>query len=53
MAARFLGVSIRTLQGWRENGTGPRFIRLSARAVRYRPSDLEAWLAEREETPAA
>jgi len=43
-AARRLGTSVRTLQKWRWNGRGPRFIRLS-RAVRYAPADLEAFVA--------
>ena len=34
-AARFLKVSVRTVQGWRIKGIGPRFVRLSARAIRY------------------
>jgi predicted DNA-binding transcriptional regulator AlpA len=42
-----LGVSARTLEGWRARGVGPPFLRLSARAVRYRSSDLEQWLDQR------
>jgi len=42
-AARRLGTSVRTLQKWRCNGKGPRFVRLS-RAVRYDPADLEAFI---------
>lgn len=44
-AARFLNISVRTLQRWRteppENGP-PRFYRLGRR-VAYRFSDLTAW----------
>ena len=43
-AARRLGTSVRTLQKWRCSGKGPRFVRLS-RAVRYDPSDLDAFIA--------
>jgi predicted DNA-binding transcriptional regulator AlpA len=43
-AARRLGTSVRTLQKWRCNGKGPRFVRLS-RAVRYDPADLDAFIA--------
>jgi predicted DNA-binding transcriptional regulator AlpA len=43
-AAHRLGTSVRTLQKWRCNGKGPRFVRLS-RAVRYDPEDLEAFIA--------
>lgn len=42
-----LGVSARTVEGWRPRGVGPPFLRLSARAVRYRSSDLEQWLDQR------
>ncbi|MEO0829664.1 MAG: helix-turn-helix domain-containing protein, partial [Pseudomonadota bacterium] len=35
------------LAAWR--GDGPPFIRISRRQVRYRVSDLEAWLAARTE----
>lgn len=42
--ATFLGVPPRTLGQWRYLGTGPRFVRVG-RFVRYRWSDVEAWLA--------
>lgn len=45
--AMLLGVSGRTIEGWRARGTGPPFLRLSARAVRYRSSDIEQWLDQR------
>jgi predicted DNA-binding transcriptional regulator AlpA len=41
--AAFLGLSERTLERWRRERTGPSFIRLSVRAIRYRLSDLRAW----------
>lgn len=41
--ARLLGVSERTLERHRVFGTGPGFVRLG-RLVRYRVSDLEAWV---------
>jgi len=43
-AARRLGTSVRTLQKWRCNGKGPRFVRLS-RVVRYDPTDLDTFIA--------
>jgi predicted DNA-binding transcriptional regulator AlpA len=46
-AADRLGFKPRTLQEWRFKGGGPRYVKVSARAVRYRPADLEAWAAER------
>jgi predicted DNA-binding transcriptional regulator AlpA len=47
-AAAILNLSPRALEGWRMLRKGPVFIRLSNRAVRYRASDLEKWLRERE-----
>lgn len=43
-AAEFLDVSVRTLQAWRQNGDGPPFHKVGARAVRYRFSELEDWV---------
>lgn len=43
-AAAVLGVRPQTLAEWRTNGRGPRFIRVSARRIRYRRTDLDAWL---------
>jgi predicted DNA-binding transcriptional regulator AlpA len=45
--AEFLGLSTRTLQGWRLRGCGPAYIKVGGRAVRYRRSDLELWIEER------
>lgn len=46
-AAQLLGFSPRTLQAWRVRGGGPTFVHVSARCVRYRREDLEAWIEER------
>ena len=46
-AAEVLNVSIRTLQAWRLRGGGLLFVRLSGRAVRYRNSDLAAFIEAR------
>jgi len=43
-AAELLDVAPRWLQDRRADGNGPPFVRLSARAVRYRVRDLLAWL---------
>jgi hypothetical protein len=43
VAARLLAVSNRTLQTWRCKGIGPAFVR-AGRAVRYRQTDLDAWI---------
>lgn len=37
--------SRRTLQGWRLLGRGPRYYKISNGMVRYRWTDIEAWLA--------
>lgn len=41
--ARLLGKSVKTLQSWRGKGYGPRFLKIG-HSVRYRRSDIEAWL---------
>ena len=46
-AATYLSVSRKTLQGWRWLGTGPRFVKISARCVRYRLADLALFVEER------
>jgi len=46
-AATILGFSPRTLQAWRVRGGGPAFVHVSARCVRYRREELEAWISER------
>ena len=46
-AAHALGFTARFLQNRRHRGDGPRYVRVSARAVRYQPQDLQAWAAER------
>lgn len=38
------GLNTRTLQGFRCRGGGPVFVRVG-RAVRYRLSDVESWIA--------
>lgn len=46
-AAELIGFTPRFLADRRYRGDGPRFVAVSARAVRYRPEDLRAWAAER------
>ena len=43
LAAEVLRLNVRTLRLWRERGGGPPYLKLG-RAVRYRRSDLVAWL---------
>jgi predicted DNA-binding transcriptional regulator AlpA len=42
-AARFLGLSHRTLEKHRSYGTGPTYRKLGGRVV-YTPDDLKAWV---------
>lgn len=42
-ASERLGLSVRTLQKWRLQGIGPRFVKLG-HAVRYEPEDLEKYI---------
>jgi predicted DNA-binding transcriptional regulator AlpA len=42
--ARFLGLSVRTLQNWRFVNRGPRYIKFG-KSVRYRQEDILTFLA--------
>jgi predicted DNA-binding transcriptional regulator AlpA len=44
VAAR-LGVSERTLERWRREGTGPAFLSLTSKTVRYAASAVDAFVA--------
>lgn len=52
-AARFLSLTSRTLQAWRQRGGGPVFCRISSRCVRYRLRDLIAFAESRLRTSTA
>lgn len=43
--ADYLGVSERTLEGWRVRGGGPNFIK-TGRLIRYSRKDVECWLED-------
>jgi hypothetical protein len=45
--AGITGLSVETLAQWRSQRKGIPFVKISRNCVRYRPADLEAWLAER------
>jgi len=45
--AEVLQVPVATVYRWRHMGEGPRGIRVSGRHVRFRKSDVEAFLNER------
>lgn len=42
--AAHLGTTVAALANMRYRGLGPKFIKVSAKAVRYRNSDVNAWL---------
>ncbi|OBF56718.1 hypothetical protein A5756_10515 [Mycobacterium sp. 852002-53434_SCH5985345] len=44
VAAPMIGVEPQTLKLWRRKGIGPRYVKFGNR-IRYRVSDIEAWLA--------
>jgi predicted DNA-binding transcriptional regulator AlpA len=46
-AAQMIGVEPRTLDNWRSAGIGPKFLRISAKLIRYDPRDIEAWKDDR------
>jgi predicted DNA-binding transcriptional regulator AlpA len=37
--------SLRTLRRWRQEGTGPAYVKVGRR-VMYRPSDIQTWIEE-------
>jgi phage terminase Nu1 subunit (DNA packaging protein) len=49
--ASALKISPRTIEKWRQNGTGPRWTRLSNGMVRYRLDHYLAWCASRDTGP--
>jgi len=59
VVADYIGVSLKTLEKWRNERRGPAHVRIG-RLVRYRQSDLDTWLrhqtvagdAEREQAAA-
>lgn len=42
--AERLGVSVKTLERWRLHGEGPPFVRVSRKVIRYRASDVDAFI---------
>lgn len=46
-AAELLCYSVRALQNWRYRGGGPKFIKISARTVRYAYGDVMDWIDQR------
>tara|TARA_R110002074_G_scaffold191809_2_gene357686 strand:- start:37 stop:243 length:207 start_codon:yes stop_codon:yes gene_type:complete len=46
-AASILCYTPRALQNWRHRGGGPKFVKVSGRSVRYRISEVYAWIDAR------
>jgi excisionase family DNA binding protein len=44
--AEYLGLGVSTLLLYRASGTGPRYVKILKRLVRYEKRDVDAWLAE-------
>jgi predicted DNA-binding transcriptional regulator AlpA len=42
-----LGISIHTVNRWRDRKVGPRYVKLSATCVRYHRDDIEQYVRER------
>jgi excisionase family DNA binding protein len=45
-AAKFLKLSVRTVERLRVTGTGPKFLKIR-NSVRYRQEDVQSWVASR------
>lgn len=52
-AAEMLGVAPQTLAHWRVRGTSPKYLVLNPRCLRYRLSDIQAWLNDRAQESTA
>ena len=46
-AAPYIGLSVSTLAKQRLRGDGPKFVRLSPRAIGYLQADLDEWISSR------
>lgn len=45
----YLGISPHTIRIWRMEGTGPRAFKINGRLVRWRKTDVDAWLESQRE----
>ena len=46
-AAARLSVTAKVLERWRATGVGPAFVMLTSKTIRYRPEDVDAFIADR------
>lgn len=44
-AAEYLSISEAGMNRWRQRGGGPAYVRIGGRTIRYRATDLDAFLA--------
>lgn len=51
--AEYLGISPNRLAKMRMDGTGPEFIRVNSRIIRYEWAAVHQWIAERTRTSTA
>jgi predicted DNA-binding transcriptional regulator AlpA len=42
--ATLYGVALQTVRNWRTKGEGPKWVRIGARAIRYKPADVRAFI---------
>lgn len=49
--AAYLGVPVATCYAWNSRGTGPKYFKVG-KYVRYRQSDIDAWLDRQASSPA-
>lgn len=52
-AANFLNLSVATLEAWRAQGIGPRFVALTRKSIRYPVGAILEFVKEREVIPHA
>ncbi len=45
-ASDLLGLQPATLKRWRVVGTGPKYIRIGRRTIRYRPADIKHFISQ-------
>ena len=51
-AAKYLGISEAVLRLWRSEGKGPRHFKAGEKLIRYRRTDLDAWIEARLSEPS-
>ena len=44
----YSGISVSALRAWRFRGVGPTYVKVSRRLIRYKITDFEDWMKERQ-----